>query len=249
MTITTRYARAFANEDAFALLHALSSESFRANPRNRAAVEALQRAAAEMDEAGDLGLTVSLREVQVKRIAEGIRGKLTGEGGEIYVLTTALDGSGRPFEYQTQFFPGIKRGAKLPLGDGGMLVSYLTNPRWFVDLHMLVMESDSDVRRVGDFIAEARAEAKLDEALAFVGTLGAFDPAGIAQVIKGVDIFLTALTYLLRKNGDDHIATVHDFYLKHQAFGQGRHPAQGVSPFQGVAVAYQMDLVSLEESQ
>jgi len=238
MTIATRYAEDLANEDPTALLRALS---------NGIDVERLQRAAAEVDAAGDLGLTVALREVQVNRIAEGIRGKLTGEGGEIYVLTTALDGSGRPFEYQTQFFPGIKRGAKLPLGEGGLLVTYLTNPRWFIDLHMLVMESDSDARHVGDLIAAARAEAKLDDALAFLGTLGAFDPAGIAQVVKGVDIFLTALTYLLRKNGDDHIATLHDFYLKHQAFGQGRHPATGVSTFQGVAVAYQMDLVSLEE--
>jgi hypothetical protein len=235
--ITTRYARGLAKVDAFRLLRALSHGTAGAE---------LQRAAAEVDAAGDLGLTVAFKEVKVQRVAEGLRGKLLGEKGEIYVLTTALDGSGRPFEYKTQFFPGIKRAAKLPLGDGGMLVTYLTNPQWFIDVHMLVMESDSDVRQLGEFIAAARAEAKLEDAIGFVGSLGAFDPTAVAQVIKGVDIFLTALTYLLRQNGDDHIATIHDFYLKHQAFGQGRHPDKGTTEYQGVSAAYQMDLVPLD---
>jgi len=38
---------------------------------------------------------------------------------------------------------------------------------------------------------------------------------------------------------------VHDFYLKPQAFGRGRHPPRGLKRFQKVEVAYQIDLTKL----
>lgn len=67
----------------------------------------------------------------------------------------------------------------------------------------------------------------------------------VTKVLAGVDAFLVILSGILSANGDDHIATIHDFYLKHQGFGAGRHPATGLQRFQDAEVAYKFDRFSL----
>jgi hypothetical protein len=226
------------------LLRAISSPRWTRNPENLHRIKEINGANEEMDRLGDVGLTVKFDEVKLLITPEGIA-EWFGATGEFYVITTVLDGSGRHFEYKTQYFQGIKRDDILPLGTGGMLVSFLKNPRWFVDIHMLVMESDSDIRNLGKFIDEAKKEAKLDDIMKFVGIAVAFDPTTVSQVITGVNLFLTALAEILKANGDDYVAAVHDFYLKHQAFGIGRHPEAGLKRFQNVEVAYTIDLTKL----
>lgn len=237
MAVTAKYAAKLAQEDPDVLLRALRAKD-RVDPAITAANE-------EMDRSGPVGLTVTFKQIKLNTSSEGLLGKLFGRRGTIYVVTTALDGSGKPFDYKTQFFEGIARGDKLPLGEGGMLVAYRTDPRWFIDLHMLVMESDSDQRQVGAAIDAARREVKLDDVVADVSKTFSADFSGVTDVIKAVDMFAAALAYLLKQNGDDHVATVHDFYLKPQAFGQGRHPPRGLKAFQKVEVAYQIDLTKL----
>jgi hypothetical protein len=197
-----------------------------------------------MDQLGDIGLTISFDQMKVLDIKE--LGKSLGRKGTVYVITTVLDGSGKPFEYMTKSFEGIKDNDFLPLGDGGMLVASLKNPRWFLDVHMLVMESDSDIRDLGRLIDEARKESKLDDLMKSVGAIAQFDPSGISRVSSAVDLFLSILVSALKANKDDHIATIHDFYLKHQGFGRGRHPKQELRRFQDVEVAYNIDLTQLE---
>ena len=237
MAVTAKYAAKFAQEDSSVLLRALRAKD-RVDPAITAANE-------EMDRAGPVGLTVTFKQIKLLTSSEGLLGKLFGKRGNIYVVTTALDGSGKPFEYKTEYFEGIARGDKLPLGEGGLLVAYRTDPRWFIDLHMLVMESDSDQRNIGAAIDAARREVKLDDVVASATKILPGDLTGVSDVIKAVDMFAAALAYLLKNNGDDHVATVHDFYLKPQAFGQGRHPPRGLRTFQKVEVAYQIDLTEL----
>jgi hypothetical protein len=245
VALSLTHAESLAYVDSSAILRALASRSFRTNTQNIDVIKKLNAANEEMDRAGDVGLTVSCSEVKLLKHAEGVWGEWFGASGEFYILTTAIDGSGRPFDYKTQFFQGIRRNDQLPLGSGGMLVTYMTKPKWFIDLHMLVMESDSDLRDLGRSMEEAKKEARLDSILQAAGSAAAFDPALISQVVSGVDLFLNALTYFLKANGDDHVATVHDFYLKHQAFGKGRHPERDRKRFQGVEVAYIIELTEL----
>src|SRR3989442_2467468 len=136
-----------------------------------------------------------------------------------------------------------KYAAALAQEDPAVLLRAL--PRWFIDLHMLVMESDSDQRQIGAAIDAARKEVKFDDVVARVGARLPFVFSGVSDVTRAVDMFAAALAYLLKQNGDDHVATVHDFYLKPQTFGQGRHPARGSKTFQKVEVAYQIDLTKL----
>ena len=237
MAVAARYAAKLAQEDPAVLLRALRSP--------RPAPTAIRAANVEMDRAGPLGLTVTFKQIKLLTSSEGLLGKLFGKRGNFYIVTTVLDGSGKPFEYKTQVFEGIARGDRLPLGEGGLLVSTRTDPRWFIDLHMLVMESDSDQRQLGAAIDAARKEVKLDDVVSKVSARVPFDFAGVSDVTRAVDMFAAALAYLLKQNGDDHVATVHDFYLKPQAFGRGRHPPRGLKRFQKVEVAYQIDLTKL----
>ena len=204
--------------------------------------ELLRAADASMNAAGDVGLTLAFEKVKV---LDAQAGGFDWGRGEIYVITSILDGSGEQPDFKTRSFEGIHDGDPLPLGDGGMLVGMMKNPRWFVDMHMVVMESDSDIREIGTSIEQARKESGLSNAIKAVGAVAAFDPTMISKVVTVVDTFLVILSGILKANGDDHVATVHDFYLRHQGFGAGRHPRSGVQGFQDVEAAYKIDLTTL----
>jgi hypothetical protein len=202
----------------------------------------LREAEQAVDSSGNLGLTVAFEHV---KILDAQAGGFDWGRGEVYVITSILDGSGAQPDFKTHLFQGIEDGDSLPLGQGGMLVGFLKNPRWFVDLHMVIMESDDDIRKIGQSIEEARKQSGLSDLVRGVGAVAAFDPTMITKVVTAVDAFLVALSGILAANGDDHIATVHDFYLKHQGFGVGRHPASGLQKFQDAEVAYRFDLVEI----
>lgn len=223
----------------------------RATPTQAAAVGAapsaslvtlIREADQAIDASGDLGLTVSFEQV---KILDAQAGGFDWGRGEVYIATSILDGSGAQPDFKTQLFEGIHDGDSLPLGDGGILVGLLKNPRWFVDLHMVIMESDSDIRALGQAIDTARKQSGLADLVSAAAALAAFDPTMITKVVTAVDAFLVVLGGILAANGDDHIATVHDFYLKHQAFGAGRHPKDGLLRFQDAEVAYKIDLEKL----
>ena len=79
-----------------------------------------------------------------------------------------------------------------------------------------------------------------------LATLSVFDPTKLSLAFQAVGVFLNVLVYLLKSNGDDHIATIHDFYLKHQGFGQGVHPKDGKPrKYQDVEAVYEIDLTEL----
>jgi len=201
-------------------------------------------AAKAVDTAKDIGLTVSFKKV---RILEANAEGFDWGRGEVYVIAALLDGSGRGVQYQTRSFEGIHDGDFLPLGEGGLLVGAIEKPRWFIDLHMVIAESDQDIRNIGKAIESARKQSGLDKVAKAVGAIAKFDPTAISRVVGAADLFLALLQAILSSNGDDHIATVHDFYLKHQGFGAGRHPkaANKLTRFQDADVAYQIDVVEI----
>jgi hypothetical protein len=201
-------------------------------------------ATAAVDRAEDVGLTVSLKRV---RILDAKAGGFDWGRGEIYVIASILDGTGRLREHQTKIFEGIRDGDFLPLGQGGMLVGAIENPRWFLDLHMVIAESDADIRSIGKAVAKARKQSGISKVAQAVGALSKFDPTAITRVVGAADIFLATLQGLLASNGDDHIATVHDFYLKQQGFGAGRHPpgVQKLTRYQDAELAYSIDVVEI----
>ncbi|OGG55646.1 MAG: hypothetical protein A3F84_23845 [Candidatus Handelsmanbacteria bacterium RIFCSPLOWO2_12_FULL_64_10] len=193
---------------------------------------------------GELGVTVQLNEVVVKDAHEGF----FGGAGEIYTVSWLLDGSGKTAEFKSKVFTGINDGDRLPLGGGGMLLGYIKNPRWFIDMHAVVMESDSDIRGVGDAIAKAKQESGWDELVKQLGVIGALDPTKISQAINVVGLLADLVSFFLKQNGDDHVATIHDFYLEQQVFGAGRHPEPTIVPpphrttFQDVETSYTITL-------
>ena len=206
--------------------------------------QALASAKRAATKAKDVGLTVSFKKV---RILDAKAGGLDWGRGEVFVFTSLLDGSGRTIQHQTRFFEGIHDGDYLPLGSGGMLVGAIENPRWFVDLHMVIGESDQDIRNIGKAVAKARKQSGISKAAKTIGALAKFDPTAVTKMVGAADLFLATLQAILTSNGDDHIATVHDFYLMHQGFGAGRHPKnpKKLQRFQDAQVSYQIDVVDL----
>jgi hypothetical protein len=103
------------------------------------------------------------------------------------------------------------------------------------------MESDSDIRDLGKRIEEAKKITNFDKITEIATTLSTIDPTKITTVISGVNLFLDALVLVLQKNNDDHVGTFHDFYMKQQAFGEGRHPKQGLKRCNDVELAYNIN--------
>jgi hypothetical protein len=188
-------------------------------------------------------ITVSLKELKILRDHDW-------GSGEIYVVTTILDNSGQK-EFKTPIFHGIKNGDLLPLGPGGMLVGIKSqdeaeDPGLFLDLHGVVMECDSDIRTLGDRIQKAKEKAKFDEIEEMAKNLAEFDPTKLTAIMNGVSIFLDVLVAIMQENKDDYVAQFHDFYLRQQAFGVGRHPEKGTYRWQDVELAYSIDMVGYQ---
>lgn len=243
MPIPLKYARKTAGLEPSFLLSRMRHDEWRTKEENLRTIKDINGAAEEVDRLGDFGLTVAFKEIRILNDNDAF---LSGGTGEIYVVASTLDGSGESSEFKTQLFEGIDDGDKLPLGDGGMLLCYRKNPRWFIDLHVVVMESDGDLRSLGESIEKAREAAKLNEVQSILGALAVFDPTKITLAVQAVGLFLDVLVHLLTRNGDDHVATIHDFYLKHQAFGQGSHPPGGKPRrYQDVEATYEIELTKL----
>jgi hypothetical protein len=208
-------------------------------------VAELEAASRQIDrglERNGKGLTVSVKEVRIFDEHEGwLRRK-----GEVYVLTAVIDGSGEQPTFTTKVFPEVRSGDLLSLDEGGMLVGLVKSPTWFVDFHLLIMESDSDIRELGETIAELQSSSGLSDAIKLIGEVGRFDPTGISQVTTAASLLLSGVAAAMRRNGDDHIGTVHNFYLAPQGYGEGRHPAQGRRRWGDAEVAYQIDVTDVE---
>lgn len=235
-------AAALATASAMDLLHALDHGLDPERGPDHGLLDQLHRARGEMQglrRAGKLGLTVSLTDVTVLDVHEGA---LAGKAGEIYLVSWVLTGSGRTAEFRSHRFPGVRKGEKLPLGEGGMLLGYLTDPRWFVDLHALVMESDSDLVTVAQTVERAKTESGWNDLLQRLAAEDRFDATQVMGALNVINGVADLAVQLLKKNGADHVATIHDFYLEHQAFGVGRHPEVGLARFQDVEVAYAIEL-------
>jgi hypothetical protein len=188
------------------------------------------------------GLTVSVKEVRVLDEHEG----WFQRKGEVYVLTAVIDGSGEQPTFTTKMFSEVRSGDLLSLDEGGMLVGLVSNPRWFVDFHLMVMESDSDIRELGKTITELKDSSGLSDAIKLIGQVGRFDPTGITQVTTAASLVLAGVGAAMKRNGDDHIGTIHNFYLAAQGYGEGRHPAQGPKQWGDAEVSYQIDVTDVE---
>lgn len=236
--LSGRHTAALAQHSADAVLRVMRSQRQRA--ANPELVKAFNGATDELARVGELGLTVAVQRLQLVDDND-----LFGSG-EVYVIGSTLDGTGVASELRTRLFEGIDSGDELPLGDGGMLIAYRKNPRWFLDLHLVVMESDQDLRDLGGTIERARRAAKLPEVSEGLAALSVADPTKITLAVKAVDVFLRALTFFLEEDGDDHVGTIHDFFLLQQAFGAGLHPADGsLRRHQDVLASYRIDLTPL----
>jgi hypothetical protein len=188
---------------------------------------------------GTLGLTVALMDVTVLDVHEGL---LAGKAGELFLVSWILTGNGRTAEFRSHRFPGVRAGERLPLGEGGMLLGYLTDPRWFVDMHALVMESDADLRTIADTVERAKQEAGWTDMIQTLAAVDKFEAAHVTRAVNVIARLADLAVGLLKTNGADHVATIHDFYLEHQAFGTGRHPESGLARFQDVEAAYTFEL-------
>ncbi|MHA1848041.1 MAG: hypothetical protein ACTSXU_10380, partial [Promethearchaeota archaeon] len=111
----------------------------------------------------------------------------------------------------------------------------IPNPEKFIEVHILIMESDDDIRRIGNIVDDILKDEKF---------LSLIDDAvnALEEIIKNWNkvvinfnpyiatgkAIMKMLAIALKKNGDDEVATIHELFFDKQAFGLGRHPAKGM---------------------
>lgn len=194
----------------------------------------------------NLGLTVRFTDLIPQTSGEGKLSDWFGRRGNFYLVTSVFDGSGQVWDHNTKVFHGIKAMEPLPLGEGGLLVAFVKNPKWFLDIHTLVMESDADVRDISSFYRQAQKNSGLLAALEGLSALLQFNPSSVLNAIQTVDVFIRMFAKMLSKNGDDVVASLHDCWLARQQFGMGRHPMRGFRHYSRMKAAYRVDIFSLD---
>jgi len=193
--------------------------------KNLALVKDINGANREVDLLGKFGLTISIDELASKGLPEPLSERLTGNvRGEIYIVSSVFDGSGNIQQFQSQLFKGVKEHSRLELGTGGMLVAYIENPRWFIDIHIMIMELDGEFNKVPEVVEQAKKDSMLDDILESVSALSLLNPIKISETIGKLNVFYDVLKKLLEDNGDECLGIIHDFHLKHKLFGVEKYP-------------------------
>ncbi|GEM_PF-1821497 len=211
--------------------------------RNLALVKDINGANKEVDLLGKFGLTISIDELVFKGLPEPLSERITGNvRGEIYIISSVFDGSGMIKQFQSQLFKGVKEHSRLELGTGGMLVAYIENPRWFIDMHIMIMELDGEFNKIPDAVEKAKKNSMLDDILEGISVLSLLSPVKISETLEKINVFYDLLGKLLEENGDDCLGIIHDFHLKHKLFGVGKYP---LKKYGSIEAAYTIGLTRL----
>ena len=137
------------------------------------------------------------------------------EGGynEPYIVSLAIDGHDTKLptiSFNLMPFPRVKAGDTIKmLGDGHLLYGP-AQPGEFVALSVLVMESDSDIRKAGTLIQSFVSGKAVDLGLA---AIIAANP-GAGSVIAILRVLMETLATMLKNNSDDELYRVEGVFLQ-----------------------------------
>lgn len=119
-------------------------------------------------------------------------------------------------------FPNTRRGDFLNLFGKGLKLFGPAEINGPIQIHIAVMESDSDFRRIGDYLETALTTSKLSTLLEGVTTLTDLTPAKISIIMNAFNVCFGIVTGLLKENRDDII----------QSFSYGEDFYQTESPYE-----------------
>ncbi|MEY9861170.1 hypothetical protein ABH935_006810 [Catenulispora sp. GAS73] len=160
------------------------------------------------------------------------------------IVLTGAEGSPQPaFRARTQRFSRIRDGEPLPLDRmlvfHGPVVDYLDIALW------VSRDSDGAVD-LGELLSDEVSAFEMQEALAKAGgAMTGLPYAAAAAAMVGVGAIVVNVAYrLLRGTVSDVIGLYRGSRLAAEAFGVGRHPAEGARRVQDFSLAYSIDDVS-----
>jgi hypothetical protein len=145
-------------------------------------------------------IAVVVRDFTMKRLHEG----LFDYHAEPYIVSTAIDaggGGGATIEFNVKPFPNVRQGDKITFDGQGHLVYGPKNPGEYVVYSILFMESDQDVRDLGQTIEDIlKSEATK---LGLKAILAARPEVGLALTL--VEKLTELVASLMKKNADDEL--------------------------------------------
>lgn len=160
------------------------------------------------------------------------------------IVLTGAEGSSKPaFRARTQRFSRIRDGEPLPLDRmlvfHGPVVDYL-------DIALWVSRDADGAVDLGELLSDEVAAFETQEALAKAGgALTGLPYAAAAAAMVGIGAIVVNVAYrLLRGTVSDVIGLYRGSTLAGEAFGLGRHPADGMRQVQDFSFAYSIDDVS-----
>jgi hypothetical protein len=147
----------------------------------------------------------------------GIKGEVLGDNEHISgIFPEGLeDKSGYLVTAISPIYHRMRRGEYLPLMGKGFKLFGPTVLDGPVQVHLAIMESDSDLRNLGEFIAKARKDSGLDDLLKGVVSLSNLSQGKISLIMNDFNMAFSIVIKALKDNKDDIIRTYEygeDFY-------------------------------------
>ncbi|MEM0895398.1 MAG: hypothetical protein AAGJ79_00835 [Verrucomicrobiota bacterium] len=146
-------------------------------------------------------IAVTLSHFTMKKRSQGI---FEGKFEEPYIVTLAADshGSATPqIEFSTRPFPKVAVGETVTFQNHGHLIYGPKQPGEFAAYSILFMESDEDIRKIGERVSEI---INSEETKAILKAVVTANP-GAATVAGGLQQVLSLVARVMKQNRDDEL--------------------------------------------
>lgn len=174
----------------------------------------------------DAATSLGSRPVNVRLLSCQILDNFDGflqKNNEINLVGVVMDGSAttEPVQFGVGSFVGIGKNDMLPIGDSGVSLYFGDHTPRYLDLRLLIVEDDQDIRDVGGAIKHVQSQdayQKLLDALTGIAS----PPLQLAVRVTSAIISLVGAA--LEQNKDDKISLFAATYtLAFDRLGVGRH--------------------------
>lgn len=155
-------------------------------------------------------IAITIPHFEMKKSAD-----IFGGVSEPYIISISIDESGLSgaasnIHFNTFAFPNVKRLQQVKFGGVGRMIYGPQNPGKFVSYSILFMESDSDVRQAGEYLAEIFASPA---AKVVTNALAIANPT-YAVAAKVVAELGTLVGKMMKKNKDDELFRIEGTLLQ-----------------------------------
>lgn len=166
-----------------------------------AAMDTIAREAAAATSLGNRPVNIRLLKCQILDNFDGLLQK----DNEINLVGVVMDGTAttEPVQFNIGSFVGIRKNDFLPIGDSGLSLYYGDQTPKYLDLRLLIVEDDQDIRDVGAAIKHVQSQ---DVYKTLIDALTGVASPPLQLAMRVTSAIISLIGAALEQNKDDRIS-------------------------------------------